>query len=80
VAALGGIDAAMEPGEGFQVEDKSPAGRDQVFLEAPFPHAVLPELGLSFAEAAKLPLGGYHGVDQEALFGAAGGSGRSARW
>jgi len=62
----------MEPGEGFHVEDKGPARRDQVFLGAPFPHAVLPELGLGFAEAAKLPLGGYHGVDQEALFGGGG--------
>jgi hypothetical protein len=68
VAALGGIDAAMEAGEGFHVEDEGPAGRDKIFLGAPFPHAVLPELGLGFAEAAELPLGGYHGIDQEALF------------
>jgi hypothetical protein len=35
-------------------------------------HAVLPELGLGFAEAAELPLGGYHGIDEEALVGSGG--------
>ena len=72
VAALGGIEAAMEAREGFRAEDKGPAGRDKIFLGAPFMHGVLPELGLGFAEAAELPLGGCHGVDEEALFGGGG--------
>jgi hypothetical protein len=72
VAALGGIEAAMEAGQGVRAEDEGPAGRDKIFLGAPLMHGVLPELGLGFAEAAELPLGGYHGIDEEALLGSGG--------
>jgi hypothetical protein len=72
VAALGGIDAAMKAGQGVLAEEEGAAGRDQIFPGAVFFHAVLPELGLGFAEAAELPLGGYHGIDEEALLGGGG--------
>ena len=35
-------------------------------------HGVLPDLGFGLAETAKLPRGGHHGVDEEAVFGRRG--------
>ena len=72
VAALGGIDAAMEAGQVLLAEDEGAAGGDKVFLGAPLLHAVLPDLGLGFAEAAELPIGGYEGIDEEAAIGGGG--------
>jgi hypothetical protein len=72
VAALGGIDAAMEAGQRVLAAHEGAAGRDKIFLGTPRMHAVVPDLGLGLAEAAELPLGGYHGIDEEAVFGAGG--------
>jgi hypothetical protein len=68
VAALGGIDAAMEAGELFLAADEGAAGGDQIFLGATLMHGVLPDLGFGVAEAAELPRGGHHGVDQKEVF------------
>jgi hypothetical protein len=72
IGALGGVDAAMEEGQGIRAEEEGAEGRDQLFLGAPLLHGILPELGLGFAEAAELPLGGNHGIDEEALLGGGG--------
>ena len=37
-----------------------------------FLHCILPDLGLGFAEAAELPLGRYHGIEEETLLGGGG--------
>jgi hypothetical protein len=67
IAALGVVHAAMEAGQEFLAVEVGAGGIDEVFLGAPGLHAVFPDLGLGFAEAAELPLGGYHGIDEEAL-------------
>ena len=72
VAALGGIDAAMEAGQRVLEAHEGEAGRDKIFLGAAILHDVFPDLGLGFAEAAELPVGGYHGIDEEALLGGGG--------
>jgi hypothetical protein len=72
IAALGVIHAAMEAGQEFLAVEVGAGGIDKPFLGAPGLHAVLPDLGLGFAEAAKWPLGGYHGIDEEALLGGGG--------
>jgi hypothetical protein len=72
IAALGVIHAAMEAGQEFLAVEVGAGGIDEFFLGAPGMHAVLPDLGLGFAEAAELPLGGNHGIDEEALLGGGG--------
>jgi hypothetical protein len=72
VAALGGIDAAMQAVESIQAGMEGLPGRHDIFAAIPVQHGDIPELGLGFAEAAELPLGGYHGIDEEAPFGGGG--------
>jgi hypothetical protein len=72
VAALGGIDAALEAGE--RVDGASEDVAKGAFLpEAVPPLGVLqfgfPELGFDIAEPPQLPLSLDEGIDEEALLG-----------
>ena len=80
VHAVGGVDAALNAGEGIEGGMESVAdggivldggveeiGVGEIFVEA-F-DAVIPELGFDAAESALDPLGGDEGVDERELDG-----------
>ena len=82
--AVGGIDAAVEAGEGVESVLEGMAERGivldggidkigvrEVFVQALY--LIIPELGFDAAEAALNPLGGDEGVDK-GEFGGAGGA------
>jgi len=76
--ALGGVDAALEAGEGVLLGHEGAAQGLVHVLFVPFGpiilflESALPGFRLGFAETAEEPVGGDQGVDEDGLFGARG--------
>ena len=73
VGALGGIDAALQAGEGIAVVVEDLAQRRRFTAGNLLAGDLMgPQIGLDTAETAELPVGGDEGIDEEALEGGGG--------